>query len=261
MKEQDYLDIEAYQQGELPSDQVKALVARVTTEPDLAAVMSERQLLNDHLRATAKEPALRETLSVLGAKYFADGTAPNGQNTTATNNEAVVKTLKPQKKNWLVIAASAAAILLLFVVGGKVFFGEQDSTYEQFAQHQPLSLTERGDGDNGITQAEAAFNNGRYEEAILPLTEYVELNKEDARARLALGISYLETGNDAEAIRVLTEVAETGGSVAPYGNWYLALAAVRNDDKPAALRYLDRIPPGDTFLEERVTELRQVVAE
>jgi hypothetical protein len=91
--------------------------------------------------------------------------------------------------------------------------------------------------------------------------EYLQLNKDDARARLALGISHLEAGNNTEAVRVLTEVAENGGSVAPYGNWYLALAALRREDNSAALRYLDLIPAGDPYLDERVVELRQVLAE
>jgi tetratricopeptide (TPR) repeat protein len=263
MKEQDYLDIEAYLQGELPADDATALEARASSDSAFAAALAERQLLNAHLRADAGEADLKVTLANLAGQHFteqpvlASSVKPKpGER----GKEATIKPLLP-RKNRILLISLAAAIILLLVFGGRVFFKDQGATYEQFAQHQPLSLTERGDGDNGITLAEAAFNGGQYQEAIAPLMEYLQLNKEDARARLALGISHLEAGNNTEAVRVLTEVAENGGSVAPYGNWYLALAALRREDNSAALRYLDLIPAGDPYLDERVVELRQVLAE
>lgn len=271
MKEQDYLDIEAYLQGELSADEAVAVEARAAAEPAFASALAERQLLNGHLRADAAEPALRENLAKLTKQHFPDSSASG---TTAASpitgalqatsrnpsgaKEATVTPLLP-RKNRILLISLAAAIIFMLVFGGRVFFKDQGSTYEQFAQHQPLSLTERGEGDKGITSAEAAFNEGRFGEAIAALTEYVALNEDDARAQLALGVSYLETGKNADAVRVLTEVAENGGSVAPYGNWYLALAAVHRDDNPAALRYLELIPSGDGYLDDRVKELREVL--
>lgn len=275
MKEQDYLDIEAYLQGELPAVEATALEARAAADAAFATVLAERRLLNGHLQADANEPALRETLAKLTARHFSEQSSFAGDAATSTSatsplsrgeepgeraKEATVKPLLPRKNRALLISL-AAAIILLLLFGGRVFFKDQGSTYEQFAQHQPLSLTERGDGDNGITEAEAAFNSGQYRKVIAPLTDYLALNKEDARARLALGIAHLESGNNAEAVRLLTEVAENGGSIAPYGNWYLALAAVRRDDNSAAARYLDLISAGDAYLDERVSELREVLAE
>lgn len=252
MKDKDYLNIEAYLQGELPPVEAADLEARAAAEPAFSAALAERRLLNNHLRADAAEPELRETLSQLNVKYFEE-----------KDHQAKVKQLQPRKTltRWIAGLAAVAAVALLLIFGGRVFFNDEGSTYEQFAQHQSLSLTERGNGDYGITAAEAAFNDGRYEEAIAPLTAYISLNQDDARARLALGISHLEAGNNAEAVRILTEVAENGGSVAPYGNWYLALAAMHRDDFSAASRYLDLIPAGDSFLEERIVELRDVLAE
>jgi hypothetical protein len=263
MKDKDYLNIEAYLQGELPAVEAADVETRAAAEPAFFAALEGRRLLNDHLRAEAREPALRETLSQLTAKHFLNE-ATSTEVPREKGHQAKVKQLNPRSKSltrWVTGVVAAAAVALLLIFGGRAVFNDQASTYEQFAQHQPLSITERGEGDNGITDAEAAFNDGRYEEVIGPLVAYTTLNKDDARARLALGISYLETGDNAEAVRVLTEVAENGGSVAPYGNWYLALAAVHRNDNSAALRYLDRIPAGDSFLEERIVELRDVLAE
>lgn len=307
MKEQDYLSIEAYLQGELTPAEAVALEARTAVEPALGAALAERRLLNNHLRADAVEPALKEVLSQLTAKYFGEKLAPivptstsvtpltteietasgsnvasrepriknrdmpptsslsrgGGSGDRGRRHQAKVKQLRPRKNTirWLAGLAAAAAVALLLTFGGRVLFNDQGSVYEQFAQHQSLSLTERGDGDNGITTAEAAFNDGRYEDAIVSLQQYVQLNQDDARARLALGISHLETGDNAKAVRIFKEIAKNGGSLAPYGNWYLALAAVYRGESSTALRYLDLILVGDPFLKERIVELREVLVD
>ena len=42
----------------------------------------------------------------------------------------------------------------------------------------------------------------------------------------------------------------------PYGNWYLALAAVKRGDNDSAIRYLDLIPATDPYLTTKAQELR-----
>lgn len=260
MKEQDYLDMEAYLQGELTAAKAAALEARAATEEAFATELAERRRFNDHLRADAAEPNLLPTLAALGAKYFPASAVVNLPEATPT--EAVVRPLKPKpgSRSWLVGLGVAAAIALAFVLGGDLLFPPATDVYEQFAQHQPLSLTERGEGDNGLTDVELAYNEGRYEEAITGLTDYLERAPNDNRARLALGISLLEEYRTDEAVSLLSDLAEQGSSLAPYANWYLALAAIRTGDKAEALRRLSLIPTGDAYLAGRVTDLREVLA-
>ncbi|MEO0734133.1 MAG: hypothetical protein AAFZ52_14955, partial [Bacteroidota bacterium] len=118
-----------------------------------------------------------------------------------------------------------------------------------------LTLTERGAADQLAARAEAAYNTADYPLAEGLLRQYLQ-EAENERAKLALGVSLLETNRDSAAIEVFTEIAESGSTLAPYGNWYLALAAVKRGDNATALEYLDLIPTTDAYLRERVTQLR-----
>ena len=258
MKNKDYRTIEDYLEGLLDAESAATVEARAAEEPAFAAALADRRQLYDHLRTTAAEEDLRSVLSPLGDKYFA---AAAGTPSAPRGHEAVVRQL-PRRRGvlpYLLGAVAVAAAVLLLVFAGGLFTGAPGNAYEQFAQHQPLSLTERGEGDNGISAAEAAYNDGRYREAEQLLTPYVTENPEDQRARLALGISKLEQGADAGAVEIFEAVAASGGAVAPYANWYLALAAVKRDDKTAALTFLDRIDQPDNYLRSRIADLREVL--
>lgn len=244
MNEQDYIIIEDFLEGTLAADVRAEVNNRLATDPAFAQAMADRRRLYEHLRAKAGEEALRATLGQLGERHFVAGDEP----------AAVVRPIN-HRRRWLTGLAAAAAIALLLLFGGRLFAPATGNTYEQFAQHQPLSLTERG-VDNAAAAAEAAFNAGRYAEAVDRLRTYLEVQSEDERARLALGISLLERNEDSLAVKVFNEIAAGGTSLAPYGNWYLALAAVKRGDNAASLRFLALIPEGDAYLADRVRKLK-----
>lgn len=243
MNENDYILIERHLQGELKEEQQLAFQARLEAEPLFASALTERQQLNDHLRAVVGEEKLQPTLATLGDKYFKEET-----------KEAKIRTLGGTRR-WLYGIAAAAAIALAIMFAGPWLFPSSGG-YEQFAQHDPLSLTERGTPGGPAAAAEAAFNNGRYAAAISLLEEYLNVQSDDERAHLALGISLLETDKDDEAIKVFTAIADGGSTLAPYGNWYLALAAVKRGDNQKAEGYLKLIPRTDTYLTAKAEELR-----
>lgn len=245
MKEEDYLEIEAYLQGELPAERKAALEERATLDPAFAKALAERRQLHEHLRAEAGEASLRATLNPIETKYFPEQEA------------AVVRKLRPatgRSRRWWVGIAAAAAIALAVIAGGQ-FWGQADH-YEQFAQHEPLSLTERGDPGSLATQAETTYNSGQYTEAISLLQEYLLVQTDDERARLALGVSLLEEDRDEEAINLFKEIVDTNSTLAPYGNWYLALAAVKRGETAKANGFLNLIPASDPYLTERANRLR-----
>lgn len=261
MKDKDYRIIEDYLEGQLDPVGARQVEDRAAAEPAFAASLAEHRRLYDHLRAGAAADELRSLLGPLGERYFrATTNATNGAEPTSKQT-ATVRRLphrKPTGRFWLGLVAAAGVALLLYLVSGALG-PAPGSEYERFAQHQALELRERGESDNGITAIEAAYNEGRYEEARRLLEPYVAANPTDQRAQLALGVSLLEAGEDAGAVEVFEALAGGEGAVAPYANWYLALAALRQDDPGAARRYLDRIPAGDAYLRQRVTDLREVL--
>lgn len=244
MNEQDYIQIESYLQGELPPEDGRSLEQRAATDSEFGAALALRKKFQAHLSAKASEPALKTSLEYLGQQYFRE-----------EERAASVRQLNAPNRRWLRIV-SAAAVALLFVVGAALLWPDQGNTYEQFAQHQPLSLTERGSGTDVATQAETAFNNQEYTKASGLLEAYLLEQANDDRAKLALGISLLESNKDSAAIVVFKEISSSDSSIAAYGNWYLALAAVKRGDKAAALRFLELLPSSDTFLQERAKQLR-----
>ncbi|MEM9261362.1 MAG: hypothetical protein AAGA62_17110, partial [Bacteroidota bacterium] len=101
MNENDYIRIEAYLQGEADAATRVALEKRAAEDEQFAAALAERRQLNGHLKARAQEPALRNTLSQLGKKYF-------------QTDEGTVRTLRPKKmKQWQRWAIAAAIALLV----------------------------------------------------------------------------------------------------------------------------------------------------
>lgn len=242
MTDKDFQQIDAYLQGELSEEERLAVEVRAQSSREFREALRERQRFTTHLRAEAAAEELRPGLEAMGEKYF-----PQQQ-------KSVVKSLRP----WWARASvygSAAAVLLLVALALTFLFPRQD-LYSSFAQHDPLSLTERGGTAADAAAAETAFNAGEFGRSIPLLERYLEGQSDDERAKLALGIALLESNQDEKAIALFNEIAERESSLAPYGNWYLALAAVKRGDTAEARIFLDKIPSSDTYLMEKVARLK-----
>lgn len=243
MKEQDYIDIEAWLHGELAAERTASFQRRVAEDPEFAKALAEREELNGHLKATVGEADFREMLaSVVEEK--------------AGSAKVVRMEPRPRNGRWMQILAAAATVLLLVLAFQ--FFGDGGGTgLDQFAEHTPLALVERGTGTSLAREAETTFNSGQYADAIQPLRDYLAEQDSNVQAQLALGIALMETDRTKEAIKIFTELSRGESALAGYGTWYLALISVRKGDNAAALRYLDQIPPGDDYLIEKARRLRE----
>ncbi len=239
--EENYLRIEAYLQGELDATERAAVEALAEQDADFARALAERRALANHLRAEASEEALNLTLDELGAKYF-------------PAEAKIARFQRPQQK-WLALAVAAVVVLVL-TLGGRALWPTGEASYADFARHEPLALVERGAADQLPSRIEAAYNAGEYEQAIPLLENYLEEHPADERARLALGISLLERNRDREAVDIFTTIAAGKSSLAAYGNWYLALAAVKRGESAAAESFLQRIPASESYLKAQVERLR-----
>lgn len=248
MDDKDHLLIERYLHGDTTAEENAAVERRAAADPEFAKALGERRQLNEHLRAVAHEQALLATLQRLGDRYFP------AEQTAAPEREAVVRPLGNDRR--LVYGLLAAAVIALALFFAGPWFSAPGGGYEQFARHQPLSLTERGDGQQTAAAAETAYNDGNYPLAAQLLRAYLAEQSDDQRAHLALGVSLLETDRDEAAVEIFREIAESKTALAPYGNWYLALVAVKQGDEKAALRYLDLIPATDALLTKKAKELR-----
>jgi len=120
--------------------------------------------------------------------------------------------------------------------------------YESHSDHFALHLVLKSDENTTAINAESAFNEGNFEEAIVSIREYLESNSIDTKARLALGISYLETDQDEEAFKIFDEIGGGNSTLKDYAIWYKALYFVKGSDFISAKKQIGAISEMDKQL-------------
>lgn len=242
MTSEDYTTVEKFIAGELSMTEAASFRLRLARDRELAAALADRRQLNAHLRATAREGELRETLDGLNGSYFS----------RPTSNQII--TLRSSLAWGGLVAAS---LLLFFFMADFFAPPSPGNVYAQFADHPDLFLTVRGEEAAQPVAIEAAYNDKDYARAIELLRPYIAEHPKDDQARLALGISLLEEEQYAEATEIFRNLAGSHSSTTPYANWYLALTAVKQGQDGRAVNFLDLIPASDSFLQVRVSDLRE----
>ena len=240
MDANDYRLIDAYLQKELPPAELPAFQQRLVADAAFAAELALRQNMHNYLRTQAHLGQLEEKMATLGPTYF---------------GEQAAKVRHLNARYWI-MGLVAAAVAVLLVVWNPL--GRAD-LYREFAQHQPLNLTEKSTTGQLATAAEASFNAGNYEAAYRQLTTYLQEEPADNQARLALGIAALETGRIPEAQAVFTAVAAGDSVFRSYGTWYLALSYLKVGAKTAAKATLEKIPATDPDFGARAVELHRAL--
>lgn len=268
MKEEDDILVSRYLAGDLPEREQQEVKQRLETDPEFAKALRMRQQEDNFLRTEADLPDLRAKMAALAGEHF-----PNAAQQAQQGGGARVRSLGTKKQgeqtappaktrsvSWWQYAASGAvaAMLILALWLWNPFSGGAD--YQQFAQYEPLSLTEKSTGPDGVRAAsiDQAFNEGEYAIAYELLTDYLATDPDNNQARLALGIAALETGRDAEAKAIFTELANGQTSYRDDGQFYLALTLFKAAD-PAARQALEKISADNPDYGVRVREMLQLV--
>jgi tetratricopeptide (TPR) repeat protein len=236
MQPDDYKSIDLYLQKELSPDELKTFHDRLQNDQAFADELNMRQGMDSYLKAKASQPELEKKMASLGKKHF--------------QTEAKVRSLPNIR--WLVGIAAAALIGLMLWLWNP--FTSPD-LYAQYAQHPDLVLAERGEDGNLASKAEAAFAAGAYPEAYELLQTMVAEKPTDMQLLLALGIAALESGKQREAEAAFTKVAASNASLQSYGNWYLALSAVKSGSYEKAKLLLQKIDDSDPVLKRKAEQL------
>ena len=256
MKEEDDILISRYLAEDLDDKNKAALEARLAAEPELAAEMKHRRREMTFLRTEATLPGLKNRMQELSSQHFkeqADAAQP-GREKVPDEQGATVRRLG--WKRWAPAVGIAAAVALVLLIWNPFSSGEP---YEQFAQYAPVYLTEKSsDAVASAAAAEAAFNEGHYTEAYNQLTAYLAQRPEDTEARLALGISALETGRDDEAQTIFSDIAGGTSALQKDAQFHLALAYFKAKDPRAKTALLAVGKENPTF-GVRVGEMLQLL--
>ena len=160
-------------------------------------------------RKTAERDAFLTTLKTVEVDYFKPKAVETPQ----------LKVVRNNMRRWIALAASVTLI-----AAAMWFFSQSGSpTYEQYAQHTPLSLTVMGNTEQAKTEAESAFGQKDFARALAAMDQVLTTEPNNIKAVLYRGICLLELGRTADA-RVVFEPLATGNS------------ALREDSAPSRLR-------------------------
>lgn len=238
MEKDNYTLIEKYLSGELNEEEIKKFQTRLTKDAAFLEEYTLQKSMNIFLEKDRNQPALESKLVSLGNDFFKE------EKNEQEDNVIPISRNKNQNR-WLIGLIATAAVAVLLVMFNP--FQSQD-LYQQYATHQPISLTEKSTGNDVATKAETTFNQKNYSLAYENITLYLQENPADQKAQLSLGISALEIGKTEEAISIFEKINSGNSALKNYGIWYLALSYLKQKDFEQAKSFLNQVPDSEKAL-------------
>lgn len=240
--------ISQYLGGELDTAAVKGFEERLQTDPEFAETFRLYQLVEQEMQQPADEKALREDLASLSGKHFSE--------TTGKKNSTIVITAR----RWWIAAAAACLLIGLFLF--KPWQPHSLTLAEVYNRHalpEELPVTSRGKSTDSLEHAAALhYNQKNFTTALPLLKEMVLLDTANAQWKMALSISYLQTGDYNHA---MTGFEKLAGENSIYKNEALlwqALTWLKQDNKINCTEVLKKIPPQTSAGEEAKKMLKEL---
>lgn len=227
MEDRDYILIEDYISNSLTESEKEAFEKRLNEEESFREsfqVYKETSTYLEHKFSEKSErEAFKSNLSKISSKSI---------NTTASTKKE--KVFHPWK---LAVAAS-----ILVVIG--VFYSQWFSTpiYNDYADYPQVSLTMRGDVNQIAAEAENAFNNQNYQEAIPLFKTLKESDIENLEIQLFLAISLVEENAFEEADILFDSLLKEQSAFLNQARWYAALSKLKQKEYEETEALLKLIP-------------------
>lgn len=236
--EEDQILIEMYLDNAISPTDLLSFEKRLKEEEHLASALTKQSEIHRFLRNREDRNDLKSMLE--------KQTIPQGKKPT--------KVIPFYASNWTKLAIGVAAIFLIVMVWQPWV---SPDVYQQFAQHKPLSLTERGT-QNNLAELEQTFNGKDYEQSAAFLKIYVAKSPEDIKAQLYLGISYLELGDYEQAEILLQKIAKGQSVFKEEAIWYSALSNIKQGNNTEALRSLEKLSKDGPYT-QKAKELKSLI--
>jgi len=173
-----------------------------------------------------------------------------------------VRTLTRTNYRKWAMAASVALLIGLGWFGYQNFAGpDYDKLYDDNFQHYPNTVYAITRGESTETMERAAFSAyelGDYQTAI---RNFNSIPKTDSNGYLDfyLGLSHLNLGQTDEAKAFFEKVIASNAEFKPEAHWYLALAALKQEKKEEARRYLETLVSTYDYNKEKAKQLLVVL--
>lgn len=208
MNEERYILFDQYLQGEMTVEEKDSFEKQLSEDHELSSefeTFKEVQLrLTTKFEFEEEREAFKTNLTEISDKHF-------------NTSKPKVVLMRP----WYY--AAAASVIILF---GLFFFDYNNPTFADYDNPETAAFVERGDTNATLKEAQAAFNDGRYKEAI-PLFEEILKENNTPEIQYFYGVSLLEESKYPKAEAVLNELRSGTSVYKEKATWYLALSKLK----------------------------------
>lgn len=223
MNEERYLLFDQYLQGEMTIEERNSFEKQVSENEEFAAefrtfkeVLAQ---LDNKFGYDDEREAFRENLSAISDKHF-------------NKEKPKVVLMRP----WYYAAAASVAILF-----GLFFFDyNQNPSFNDYNHPGQAHFTERSNTNESLIEAEKAFNERKFKEAI-PFFEAVLKSNKTSEIQYYYGVSLLQTGQNNKAEGVFNELKSGSSVYKEKAIWNLALIKLKQKDYKGCKQILQTI--------------------
>ncbi|PTS93043.1 hypothetical protein DBR27_18970 [Flavobacterium sp. HMWF030] len=208
MNEERYILFDQYLQGEMTVEEKNSFEKQLSEDHEMASefeTFKDVQLqLKNKFEYDEEREVFKANLTSISDKHF-------------NVSKPKVVLMKP----WYY--AAAASIIILF---GLFFFDYNNPTFDDYNNPETASFVERGDSDTNLIEAQAAFNDGKYDVAI-PLFEAILKVNNTPEIQYFYGVSLLEESKYPKAEIIFNELIAGTSVYKEKAKWSLALSKLK----------------------------------
>jgi tetratricopeptide (TPR) repeat protein len=230
MREEDYIWIERWLDGDLSAEEKAAFEARMESDPEFRQAVALRQDMASVVDGQLKREAFQAQLESVGSKYF-DTPSPR----------------RPYA--WIILLLAVVTALVLWWSG---LFSPQSpqNLFQEYHQPPPIAWVSQGTQETLRSQAQTAFNQGDYSLALSHIDRLLTQNPTNPEYQWYRGICLLETGDLESALAIFSALAEGNTLLRPDAQWYLALTYLKMEHLEQCQEVLQEIPEESSYFEK-----------
>ena len=227
MEEKNAILFEDYLQNALPEKERLSFENRLKEDPAFDQEFTLYKNINGFLenKFSKERKSLENTLK--------------NQRKLYSNSQSRQKQTKVVAINRWYIGVAASFLVLI----GVYFFAFNNSiSYDDYAFSNTITLVERNSDNTLLKNAEIAFNNKDYKEAVGYFTQILKENPENNQILFYKGVALVETNNYTAAELVFTKLQQSQSIYKNKALFYLALSKLKQKDYDGCKKILETLP-------------------
>lgn len=153
----------------------------------------------------------------------------------------------------------AAGVAIILALGLGYLLTQQPANPQELAANHfepfPDRLTTMGAESDALGEAMNAYNQGDYAKASDLLQQIPGDHPQQELVGLYMGIAAIQTGNEQQAISLLSQLQENSANYREVASWYLALTYLQQGEEEKARPLLQALADADAYQASNAQEL------